>query len=130
MNASNAEVSLTLFHGFSPILKSLRISLNALQNSQIFYLIASLPILEDMTWITNGVDTDGAPSLDVPPSAVRPLTSPPFTGTRPYSAYGDGTRHTSVARATERCSLSEARVVVASRRGPPVCFGSGVFRYP
>jgi len=80
-NASDTQVSLTPFHGFSPFLKSLRISLNALQNSQIFDLIASLPILEDMTLLTNGVDTDDAPRLDVPPSAVQPLTSPPFTGT-------------------------------------------------
>ena len=81
MNVGSTEVSLTPFYGFSPVLKSLHILVNMLQNSQIFDLISSLPILEDMTLAANGTDPDDVLSPDVPQPAVQPSTSPPFTGT-------------------------------------------------
>ena len=42
-------VSLVSFHGFSLVPKYLRILPNALQDSQVFDLISSLPLLEDLT---------------------------------------------------------------------------------
>ena len=72
-------VSLVPFHRFSPILKHLRILSTTLQNSQIFNLISSLPLLENLTLGINGID-DSILNSDVPPTVLRPSTSPTFTG--------------------------------------------------
>jgi len=82
-NVGITEISLDLapFRGFSPVLKSFRISLATIQNSQIFDLISSPPALEDMSVSANVIDTDDVLSLDVSPSAIQPPASPPLIGT-------------------------------------------------
>ena len=72
-------VSLVPFHGFSPILRYLRILSTTLQNSQIFDLISSLPLLENLTLGINGID-DNVLNSDVLPTVLRPSTSPALTG--------------------------------------------------
>ena len=68
-------VSLAPFHGLSPILKSLRIHSNTLSNSQIFDLICSLPLLEDLTLAISGIEEN----VFNPDASLR-ATSPAFTG--------------------------------------------------
>ncbi|KAF9646818.1 hypothetical protein BDM02DRAFT_2890061 [Thelephora ganbajun] len=77
---SGREVSLTPFHRFSLSLKDLHIVSKTLPDSQIFDLISTLPLLEDLTLGINGVDVDGLNS-DAPLITVQPSTSPAFTGT-------------------------------------------------
>ena len=79
--ANDMEVSLIPFHVFSPVLKSLSIFFNTLPNSQVFDLISSLPLLEDLTLVIDGVDVGGASNLDAAPAVVQPPTSCAFTGT-------------------------------------------------
>jgi hypothetical protein len=66
------------FHGFSPALKSLRVVVPHPLPSQIFNLISSFPLLEDLAVIIihNG---DGSERDEMPPAA-RPLSPPMFTG--------------------------------------------------
>ncbi|KAF9644356.1 hypothetical protein BDM02DRAFT_3122058 [Thelephora ganbajun] len=78
---SSREVSLTPFHAFSPALKYLRILSNALPSSQIFNLISTLPLLENLTLGINGADVDDGLNSNAPPTVVQPSTSPVFTGT-------------------------------------------------
>ena len=82
-NISDLEVTLTPFHGFSPVLKSLHVSYSTLQTSQIFDLISSLPVLKDLTLVTDGprlvivsVSTRLRPLPDLrpPPRLLEPLT--------------------------------------------------------
>ena len=73
-------VSLTPFHGFSPVLKSLRVfSAGFLKNSQILDLVSTLPQLEDLSVTSTEGDVD-------PPDPDMLLTitwqpSHQFTGT-------------------------------------------------
>ena len=65
------------FHGISPIIKSIRVDFAILPTSQIFGLILSFPLLEDLTVVTYfGASTsdggDGSP--------VQPSNPPTFTG--------------------------------------------------
>ena len=70
-------ISLVPFHGFSPALKSLRVDSSALTHSQIFDLVRSLPLLEDLS--IDAPDRDGWGS-NKQPTVTQPLNSPPFTG--------------------------------------------------
>ena len=79
-------VSLALFHGFSPVVRSLHLTTTLLRNSEIFDLICSFPLLEDLTLVSRlhrtGYDAWNHPS-----------TSPRFTGSlelHPNSAEGIG----------------------------------------
>ena len=72
-------VSLTPFHGFSPVLKSLRVfSAGFLKNSQILDLVSTLPHLEDLSMTSTEGDVD-PPDPDMPLTITQP--SHPFTGT-------------------------------------------------
>ena len=76
-NPNDSEtVSLASFHWSSPALKSLSMPSTLFQNSQIFDLVLSLPLLENLMLIDNDSDIDG------PPTPIdQPSTSPAFTDT-------------------------------------------------
>ena len=74
------EISLIPFHKFAPTLKSLRVTSLLFPLSQVFKLICSLPLLEDLDLI--GCDEWAVSDDNLrTPSTVVPLTSPAFTGT-------------------------------------------------
>ena len=68
-------VSLAPFQKLSPSLKSLRVTFRLLPCEQIFNLIHSFPLLEDLALIGHNVSPADGSELDIPP------TSPAFTGT-------------------------------------------------
>ena len=73
---TDSEISLVPFHGISPVLKSLFIGSTLLPYSQIFGLIRSLPLLEDLSLVgyrianDNDLDVGGPPTVAPPPSAL------------------------------------------------------------
>ena len=72
------------FHGFSPVMKSLRMEINGLPPSQIINLICSFPFLEDLdVTIIHGIsDKTGDYSKgDEMLATAQPLTPPMLTGT-------------------------------------------------
>jgi hypothetical protein len=73
--------SLVLFHGFSPVIKSLHIIIPALPSSRIFNLILSFPLLEDLVVIIREAwpDDDGSEG-DETSTATHPLSLPTFVG--------------------------------------------------
>ena len=68
--------SIAPFYGFSPILKSLRVGPTATLLLEIFGLIHSLPLLEDLSLVICGNDL----SIHGLPAVIPSPTSPPFTG--------------------------------------------------
>ena len=78
-NSNSPEVSLAPFYRLPPVLKSLCVS-SMLLNPQIFDLVCSLPLLEDLTLAIRGIESE---DLDdgSPPALIRPSTSPVLTGT-------------------------------------------------
>jgi len=77
MDIDESENSLRLFHGFSPALKTLRVTLHAPPFSQLFDLILSFPSLEDLSVFGyNLFICDGSYGLS---TAVQP-PSPLMTG--------------------------------------------------
>ena len=70
------EGPLVPFHNFSPVLKSLHVVSNNLRYSQVFDLICSLPLLEDLSIMSHGMDR-----CDDEEAAFQPSTSPALTGT-------------------------------------------------
>jgi hypothetical protein len=50
----NQTVSLAPLHGFSPAIRSLHLTLALLENSEVFNLICSFPLLEDLTLVSQG----------------------------------------------------------------------------
>ena len=75
-NIDESEVPLVLFHNFSPVLKSLRVVSRTLQCPQVFNLICSLPLLEDLC-----VKDYGGDNNDRDGTVFQPSTSPVLTGT-------------------------------------------------
>ena len=75
-----SAIPLAPFHGFSPVIKSLRLVCVTVPPLQIVNLILSLPLLEDLTVVTLKVliDSDGVP--DGLPTVVHPSSTPTFTG--------------------------------------------------
>jgi hypothetical protein len=71
------------FHGFSPVIKSLRVVIFTLPPSQIFNLILSFPLLEDLAVIIycemSASDVDNSEE-DETPTATQPPTPFMFTG--------------------------------------------------
>ena len=70
------EGPLVPFHNFSPVLKSLSVVSRNLRCSQVFNLICSQPLLEDLSVLSHGseqCDDDG--------TAFQPSTSPVLNGT-------------------------------------------------
>jgi hypothetical protein len=84
MGHGDESLSLVPFHGFSPIVKSLRMTFTALPSSQIVDLILSLPLLEDLTVhvITDyEASIDNNDSSDGLSTIIQPSSPPMFTGT-------------------------------------------------
>ena len=76
-----SAISFVPFHGFSPVLKSLRATFFIVPSSQVFDLIISFPLLEDLTVIANygtwaGDDDDS----NWPSTVAQPSNKPTFTG--------------------------------------------------
>ena len=71
--------SLALFHGFSPVVKSLRVTCIVFQPSPILDLVLSFPLLEDLAFVTH--DTNALwGKFDGQPAAIQPSIPPKFTG--------------------------------------------------
>lgn len=78
----HANFNFTLLHGFSPVLKSLNVTFFKFQSSQIFDLICSFPLLEDLfvsMRLRNPTDLDNH-SFNEQSTITKLSTSPPFTG--------------------------------------------------
>ena len=77
------ETQLAPFYGFSPVIKTLRMSISVALSPQVFDLIRSFPLLEALSlnhssfdrWIGGGDDF-----IRQPPSAILPSNPPAFTG--------------------------------------------------
>jgi len=79
----HSEISLVPFHNFSPALKSLCV-INSLSRSQVFNLVCSLPLLEDLSMREVRIGGAGYDGID-----FQPLASPSLTGTfKLYSVDG------------------------------------------
>ena len=65
------RTSLALLHGFSPVLRSLYLSFMSLPDSEIFGLVCSFPLLEDLTLVSFGCGRMGG-------EWNTPSTSPPI----------------------------------------------------
>jgi len=78
---------LTPFHGFSSTLKSLRVDSIALPSPQLFYLINSSPLLEDLTVLGRDESSGNDNNTHLLPLGV-PLTSPPLSGSLDLSISG------------------------------------------
>jgi len=76
----SSAVSLVPFHGLSPIIKSLRVEFIAFPSSQMFDLVLSFPLLEDLTVATHYKSQadifDGRSTSTV----IQPQNPPTFTG--------------------------------------------------
>jgi len=69
------------FHGFSPVIKSIRLDFAILPALQLFDLILSFPLLEDLTVVTYfGASTGGCDGPGGPSTAVEPSSPPTFAG--------------------------------------------------
>jgi len=80
------EVSLTPFHNFSSTLKSLRMCPIAFPCPELFDLICSSPLLEDLT-ITGRDESSGNDDAHGPQTVV-PSASPPLTGSLGLNIFG------------------------------------------
>ena len=71
---------LTPFHGFSPALKSLHLTFYSVPSPQVFDLICSFPLLDDLTVASyhGWIGRDETP--DDQTTAIQSLTSPSFNG--------------------------------------------------
>ena len=80
--AANSTVSFAPFHGFSPVIKYLRVDIAVLPSSQMFNLILSSPLLKDLTVVAPyRVLIDKSDNFDVGLSFVVQATGPlRFTG--------------------------------------------------
>jgi len=126
-----SDVSLAPFYKFSPVLKLLRISPILLPFPQVFDLILSFPLLEDLTLEgreeSRFNDDDPHESWTVVPSA-----SPVFTGSLDFHILGGAGNVAPAAGPTERSSLPKHHTLMWSRGRPLVDNGvSGkMFSYP
>jgi hypothetical protein len=114
LDLGRSATPLVPFHGFSPVIKTLFVDIYKLPPSQIFNLILSFPLLEDLTVIISrdvGQNEEGEM-----PTAAQPLTSPIFTGSLELSSDGrDGIYHPSTVVAPGRYPLPKAHFDVLSR---------------
>ena len=81
------RLSLVPLHGFSPAVKSLPVFATPL-SPQVFDLIFSFPLLEDLTVIASSgwADESGGPNRS--PTTTQPSNSPAFTGSLKLSRAG------------------------------------------
>ena len=81
--STERSIYLIPFHGLSPGIKSLHLTVPTLPPSRIINLISSFPLLEDLAihvTTSYGIVTDDADSPDRPLTATQPYSSPTFTG--------------------------------------------------
>ena len=79
MHANRSAISLVPLHGFSPVLKSLRVTFTGFPSLRIFDLILSFPLLDDLTVTAYNEPIGGIPDVQ---ATVAQLSSPPtFSGT-------------------------------------------------
>jgi hypothetical protein len=79
----DGSLSLVPFHGLSPVLKSLRVTVPALPPSWIIDFSLSFPLLEDLAVNPDpyhGALDDNGGSFNGPLTAVQPSSPPMFTG--------------------------------------------------
>jgi hypothetical protein len=85
-------ISLVPLHGFSPTLKSLRVTAPYIPTSHIFDLILSFPLLEDLAVIiVYGEPIDGGDDSDWLPTRAQPSGPSVFTGS--LELLGGGMKH-------------------------------------
>ena len=83
MATDEPTISFAPFHGFSPIIKSLRVAFFIIPSSQVFDFILSFPLLEDLAVVAyrgsseSVRDSDGSDGLS---AMVQPSNPPAFTG--------------------------------------------------
>ena len=80
---SGSLISLTPFHGFSPIIETLHVNFTATPSSRIFNLILSFPLLKNVAVVTYDGLIDYAEVLDdrhLTPLQFHPSDPPAFTG--------------------------------------------------
>ena len=86
---NEAAASLVPLHGLSPIVKSLRVDFIILPSTQVFDLVLSFPLLEDLTVVTSSdVSVWRNDQSDVLPAVVLPSNLPVFTGSLELSRAG------------------------------------------
>ena len=86
--------SLVPLHRFSPVLKSLSVTLHVLLSQYIFDPILSCPLLEDLTvTIRYGAMIDDDDGSDWPLTFAQPTSPPMFTGSLKLLLWG-GVKHT------------------------------------
>jgi len=88
-DTNESEVSLAPLYGLSPVLKTLRVISSLLPTSQIFDLICSLPLLEDILLLIYGAHPSDDLDVGGTPAVIRPSTSPPLTGTFEYLVFNE-----------------------------------------
>jgi len=71
-------VSLLPFHGLSPVIKTLRIDFTLLSSPEVFDLIFSFPLLEDLTTVS--YDEGLAENSNGLSIIAQPSTSPTLSG--------------------------------------------------
>ena len=75
-----SEVSLLFFHGFSPVVNSLRLQFMVIPSSRIFDLILSFPLLEDLSIVVHDKSIDDGDDSNKPPAIVHSSNPPILTG--------------------------------------------------
>ena len=79
-DANEPAVSLIPFQGFSPIVKTFRVFFAVLPSSQIFNLILSFPLLQDLCATSCIAETGTGDGSDGTSTAIRPSSPPVLTG--------------------------------------------------
>ena len=79
LNWSSFTLSLAPLYGFSPAIKSLRLSFYTVPSWQIFNLIYSFPLLDDLA-VTSTSALVGNSDFNDRTTTIQPLISPSFTG--------------------------------------------------
>ena len=77
--------SLAPLHGFSPVVKSLHLLFYAVPSSQVFNLIYSFPLLDNLSLTSYDSWTGDNNAFDGPTTAVQSSISPSFTGTLKFN---------------------------------------------
>ena len=83
---SYPSLSLTPFHGFSPVLKSLSINCGSIPNVQVFDLLSTLPLLEDLFLSADGLYEYSPSDSNTLPTVLQYYV-PPLTGTLSLLVY-------------------------------------------
>jgi len=80
MYINESEISLVPLHGFSPVLKSLRVAFAVLPSSRIFDLLLSFPHLDDLAVISFDAAIDNGCGPDGLPAVAQPSSPPTLAG--------------------------------------------------